>query len=272
MRPVSPACRLILSTFILTAAAPNLATAQAPTTTAAERRAQFEALGDLDLSAVLEIDIKVVSATKLATSLNEVPSIVTVVTQRDMRRWGYRSVAEVLERTLGFYVVDDHITPNVAVRGVAGAACESRKFDHQGHDRRPPGVVSSRRPATGWGLNSSRSGPSTRSRSSAAPPPRCTAQTPSWGSSTSSPSAATNAAGVDLSANGNFVNENFGGRIRPCHGSAVRQVRDLRRGPLHPRRPSGPDFAVELAGTQPSPPPPTGSKRRTSASRPRPLI
>ena len=80
----------------------------------------FEELEDLDLSALLDINITVVSATKLATSLNEVPSIVTVVTQRDIRRWGYRTVAEVLERTLGFYVVDDHITPNVAVRGVTG--------------------------------------------------------------------------------------------------------------------------------------------------------
>jgi iron complex outermembrane receptor protein len=34
--------------------------------------------------------------------------------------WGYRSVAELLGHLLGFFVIDDHTTPNVAVRGVSG--------------------------------------------------------------------------------------------------------------------------------------------------------
>ena len=82
--------------------------------------ASFAELEELDLGELLEIDIQVVSATKQSTSLNEAPSILTVVTRNDLKRWGYRTVAEALERILGFYVVDDHITPNVAVRGVAG--------------------------------------------------------------------------------------------------------------------------------------------------------
>ncbi len=81
---------------------------------------EFEGLGDLDLAELLELDITVVSATKLSTSLNEAPSIVTVITKKDIQRWGYRTVSEALERILGFYVVDDHITPNISVRGVSG--------------------------------------------------------------------------------------------------------------------------------------------------------
>lgn len=99
-------------------AAPLVSAAQAPS---AERELSgFEELEDLDLAELLDLDIRVVSATKLSTSLNEAPSIVTVVTKEDIRRWGYRTVAEALERTLGFYLVDDHVTPNVAVRGVTG--------------------------------------------------------------------------------------------------------------------------------------------------------
>lgn len=101
--------------FTVLVSVPLEAHAQAP-----EAATSVEALEELDLAELIDLDIQVVSANKLATSLNEAPSIITVVTQRDIRRWGYRTVAEVLERVLGFYVVDDHITPNVAVRGVAG--------------------------------------------------------------------------------------------------------------------------------------------------------
>src|SRR5204862_7851421 len=48
------------------------------------------------------------------------PAIISVYTQREIRRWGYQTVAEVLAHALGFYVTDDHILPNVGVRGVTG--------------------------------------------------------------------------------------------------------------------------------------------------------
>ena len=118
LNPTSGVISLIGWSFVFASFA-GVAHAQTDLTSL-EAPTQLEQLEDLDLSELLELDITVVSATKLATSLNEAPSIVTVVTQNDIRRWGYRTVAEVLERTLGFYVVDDHITPNVAVRGVSG--------------------------------------------------------------------------------------------------------------------------------------------------------
>jgi outer membrane receptor for ferrienterochelin and colicins len=42
------------------------------------------------------------------------------VTREQIAVWGYRSLAEVLSHLLGFYVVDDHASPNLAVRGTSG--------------------------------------------------------------------------------------------------------------------------------------------------------
>ncbi len=77
-----------------------------------------DALDDLDLVKLLNIEVS--TATKTAESLDEAPAVITVVTQADIRRWGYQSVAEVLTHTVGFYLIDDHILPNVGVRGMTG--------------------------------------------------------------------------------------------------------------------------------------------------------
>jgi iron complex outermembrane receptor protein len=75
---------------------------------------------DLDLETLLETPIEVWTATKTKQTLDEAPAIVTVVTKEDIRRLGFRSLAEVLQNTVGFYVVDDHMLPNLGIRGVAG--------------------------------------------------------------------------------------------------------------------------------------------------------
>jgi outer membrane receptor for ferrienterochelin and colicins len=72
----------------------------------------------LDLMQLLNIEVS--TATKTAESIEDAPAIITVVTREDIRRWGYRDIAEVLNHTVGFYSIDDHILPNVAVRGVSG--------------------------------------------------------------------------------------------------------------------------------------------------------
>jgi len=83
--------------------------------------AQDEGEGlSLDLGALLAMDVTVVSATKTAQSLEEAPSIMTVITRHDLERWGYERVSDALKYIVGFYVVDDHVTPNLAVRGISG--------------------------------------------------------------------------------------------------------------------------------------------------------
>jgi outer membrane receptor for ferrienterochelin and colicins len=43
-----------------------------------------------------------------------------VVTRDAITQWGYAKVAELLRHVVGLYVIDDHIIPNVSVRGVSG--------------------------------------------------------------------------------------------------------------------------------------------------------
>ncbi len=78
---------------------------------------RVDALQELSLEQLLTT---VVTATKTAENLFESPAIVTVITGAEMRRWGYQSVEEVLRHVVGFYVIDDQLLPNVAVRGVSG--------------------------------------------------------------------------------------------------------------------------------------------------------
>jgi len=79
-----------------------------------------------DLKDLLNTNVEVWAATKSPTSVAEVPAVVTVVTRDDMARWGYRTLADVLAQTLGFYVVNDFILPNVSVRGIgSGLFAES---------------------------------------------------------------------------------------------------------------------------------------------------
>lgn len=77
-----------------------------------------EAVDDLDLLKLLNVEVS--TATKTAESLDDAPAVITVVTRSDIRRWGYQSVAEVLNHTVGFYLIDDHILPNASVRGMTG--------------------------------------------------------------------------------------------------------------------------------------------------------
>jgi outer membrane receptor for ferrienterochelin and colicins len=60
------------------------------------------------------------SVTKSEQTIDEAPAIVETFTREQIFEWGYDSVADVLRHVVGFYVEDDHIQPNVAVRGVSG--------------------------------------------------------------------------------------------------------------------------------------------------------
>ena len=75
---------------------------------------------EMGLADLLNTPVEVWTATKTKTTVNEAPAVITVVTQADIQRYGYQSVAEILNHVSGFYVVDDHILPNLGIRGVAG--------------------------------------------------------------------------------------------------------------------------------------------------------
>jgi iron complex outermembrane receptor protein len=50
-------------------------------------------------------------------TLQEAPAMVTVITQQDIRRFGYRSLSEIMAKVRGFYVSRDGVETYVGVRG-----------------------------------------------------------------------------------------------------------------------------------------------------------
>jgi outer membrane receptor protein involved in Fe transport len=60
----------------------------------------------------------VVGASKREQSLGTVASAVTVLTSDQIRRYGYRTLAEALRSVAGLYVVDDRMVERIGVRGV----------------------------------------------------------------------------------------------------------------------------------------------------------
>jgi outer membrane receptor protein involved in Fe transport len=49
-----------------------------------------------------------------------VPANVTTISRDDISAFGWQSVGEVLQHVAGLYVIDDHVMPAVAVRGISG--------------------------------------------------------------------------------------------------------------------------------------------------------
>jgi outer membrane receptor for ferrienterochelin and colicins len=78
-------------------------------------------LEDLDLVKLMGLglsDLVVSGAAKREQSLEEVAAAATVVTIEQIRRHGYRTVADALRAVAGVYVVDDRMVERVGIRGL----------------------------------------------------------------------------------------------------------------------------------------------------------
>lgn len=75
-------------------------------------------IADLDLEELFQKTV--VTATKSAVKQDDAPAVVTVVGRDEIRRWGYRSTEEALQHVAGIYIIDDHVIPNLGIRGVSG--------------------------------------------------------------------------------------------------------------------------------------------------------
>jgi outer membrane receptor for ferrienterochelin and colicins len=100
--------------IFLAALGPAVASGQ----TQEERLEQM--VDQLDLQTLLNTPIDVWTPSKAPQKSHEAPSIITTVTREQIRVWGYRSMADLLSHLLGFYVIDDHTSPNLVVRGNSG--------------------------------------------------------------------------------------------------------------------------------------------------------
>lgn len=73
---------------------------------------------DLSLDALLEIEIdSVYGASKRVQNIREAPSSVTIVTADDIRKFGYRTLLDVLSGVRGFYFTNDRNYERIGVRG-----------------------------------------------------------------------------------------------------------------------------------------------------------
>jgi iron complex outermembrane receptor protein len=66
------------------------------------------------------LDQLVITASKKAQTIAEAPAVISVITARQIRDAGYRTVAEALEQIPGLIVDSDHVLFNVGVRGIMG--------------------------------------------------------------------------------------------------------------------------------------------------------
>jgi outer membrane receptor for ferrienterochelin and colicins len=74
-------------------------------------------LADLDLEQLMEI--KVDGASLHPQNLGDAPASVTIITQDDIRKYGYRTLAEALSDARGFFTTYDHTYHYQGVRGFA---------------------------------------------------------------------------------------------------------------------------------------------------------
>ncbi|MGC1169597.1 MAG: TonB-dependent receptor plug domain-containing protein, partial [Candidatus Acidiferrales bacterium] len=61
--------------------------------------------------------ITVYSASKHEQAVDDAPSSVSVITADELQRYGYRTLADILETVRGFYITNDRYQSYVGVRG-----------------------------------------------------------------------------------------------------------------------------------------------------------
>ncbi|OFX21714.1 MAG: hypothetical protein A2041_12925 [Bacteroidetes bacterium GWA2_31_9b] len=79
---------------------------------------ETQKLFDLSLDDLMNIEI--VSAVGQTQNITDAPSIVTVITSKQIKERGYMSVAEALNSTAGIDIITDYFQPNMGIRGVNG--------------------------------------------------------------------------------------------------------------------------------------------------------
>ena len=78
----------------------------------------LEELMDLGLERLTELEIPIVSsASKYEQPENRAPATVTVITADEIKKYGYRTLADILASVKGYFVTDDRNYKHIGIRG-----------------------------------------------------------------------------------------------------------------------------------------------------------
>jgi len=75
-------------------------------------------LFDLSLEDLMNVEI--VSAVKQRQHIADAPSVVSVITEKQIKERGYLSIDEALQSIAGLDIITDHYQPNMGIRGING--------------------------------------------------------------------------------------------------------------------------------------------------------
>jgi iron complex outermembrane receptor protein len=94
----------------------------APTPAAVPAAEEPSTLAESIFEFETQLDQLVISGTKIAQRVTQVPAVVTVIRGEELQARGYTSLADALRTVPGFYDVYDLSTHNVGIRGINGGA------------------------------------------------------------------------------------------------------------------------------------------------------
>lgn len=91
----------------------------APTPPAAAKQEEKpKKVADLSLEELMDVKVdEVVSASRFVQKISEAPASVTIVTAEDIKRFGYRTLADILRSIRGVYVTQDRNYSYLGIRG-----------------------------------------------------------------------------------------------------------------------------------------------------------
>ena len=96
----------------------SLLLARACSVGAADARPSVTNLADLSIEQLMEIPVETVyGASKYEQKVTQAPSSITIVTADEIKKFGYRTLADVLRGVRGLYVSDDRNYSYLGLRG-----------------------------------------------------------------------------------------------------------------------------------------------------------
>ena len=91
---------------------------QAARATAADNSSNSPSIADLSIEQLMEVEVETVyGASKFEQKVTDAPSSVSIVTDQDIRRYGYRTLADILRGVRSFFTNYDRTYDYIGVRG-----------------------------------------------------------------------------------------------------------------------------------------------------------